>query len=78
MRNVRVIDAELRLLAAIRRLVWEVDGRVSCTAQIDQLLEERRRLLQPQATVGEPLPIWCPRLESESSMNTTTKTGLLG
>jgi hypothetical protein len=78
MRDVRVIDSELRLLAAIRRMVWEVDGRVSCTTQIDNLLEERRRLLPPQAAVVEPVPTWLPELGTKLIMNPTSKTKLLG
>ena len=77
MRNVRVIDSELRLLAAIRRIVWEVDGRVACTAQIDELLEERR-LLQPRTAGAERLPAWLPELHTNSRTNTTTTTGLVG
>jgi hypothetical protein len=38
---VRVIDSELRLLLAIRRLVCEEEGRPPSTARIDALLDER-------------------------------------
>jgi hypothetical protein len=41
MRDIEVIDSELRLLLAIRRMVREEEGRPPSTAQIDALLEER-------------------------------------
>lgn len=38
MRDTETIDSELRLLVAIRRTVWEAEGRLSSTAHIDELL----------------------------------------
>jgi hypothetical protein len=39
-----VIDSELRLLLAIRRMVREEEGRPPSTDYIDGLLDERRKL----------------------------------
>jgi hypothetical protein len=41
MRNVEVIDSELRLLAAVRRSCQEIDSRTPSTRLIDSLLDER-------------------------------------
>jgi hypothetical protein len=41
MRDLETIDSELRLLAAIRRLVREEECRKPSTRRIDQLLNER-------------------------------------
>jgi hypothetical protein len=41
MRDLEVIDSELRLLLAIRRMVREEEGRPPNTARIDALLDER-------------------------------------
>jgi hypothetical protein len=38
MRDIEVIDSELRLLLAIRRIVREAEGRTPTTARIDALL----------------------------------------
>jgi hypothetical protein len=40
-RDLEVIDSELRLLLAIRTMVREAEGRPPSTARIDQLLDER-------------------------------------
>jgi hypothetical protein len=40
-RDLEVIDSELRLLLAIRRMVCEEEGRPPSTARIDELLDER-------------------------------------
>jgi hypothetical protein len=40
MRDLEAIDAELRLLVAIRRVVGKAEGRASSTARIDELLDE--------------------------------------
>jgi hypothetical protein len=53
-RDLEVIDSELRLLLAIRRMVREAEGRTPNTARIDALLDERaaaldRALSQPAA-----------------------------
>jgi hypothetical protein len=41
MRDIEVVDSELRLLLAIRRMVREAEGRTPNTARIDALLDER-------------------------------------
>ena len=41
MHDIEVIDAELRLLAAIHPTVLEAEGRTPSTARIDELLDER-------------------------------------
>ena len=41
MRDIEVIDSELRLLLAIRHIVREEEGRPPSTARIDELLDER-------------------------------------
>jgi hypothetical protein len=41
MRDLEVIDSELRLLLAIRRTVLEAEGRTPNTARIGALLDER-------------------------------------
>lgn len=46
MRNIETIDSELGLLAAIRQMVREAEGRPPPTAYIDGLLDERRKLAQ--------------------------------
>lgn len=44
MRDVEVIDSELRLLAVIRQVCREESGRAPSTRLIDALLDERREL----------------------------------
>ena len=41
MRDLEVIDSELGLLLAIRRMVREAEGRTPNMARIDALLDER-------------------------------------
>ena len=41
MRDPEVIDSELRLLLAIRKMAREAEGRTPHTARIDALLDER-------------------------------------
>jgi hypothetical protein len=41
MRDIEVIDSELRLLAAVRRTARELTGRTPSSALIDDLLDER-------------------------------------
>ena len=53
MRDIEVIDSELRLLLAIRRMVREEEGRPPSTARIDELVDERRTLV---ASCGEHCP----------------------
>jgi hypothetical protein len=45
MRDVEVIDSELRLLAAVRRTARELTGRLPDAGLIDELLEERAAAL---------------------------------
>jgi hypothetical protein len=40
-RDLEVIDSELRLLLAIRHMAREAEGRTPNTARIDHLLDER-------------------------------------
>jgi hypothetical protein len=44
MRDIDTIDAQLRLLVAIRQMVREAEGRPPSSAHIDMLLDERREL----------------------------------
>jgi hypothetical protein len=52
-RDIGTIDAEVRLLLAIRHMVREEEGRPPSTARIDQLVDERSSLL-PADTWREP------------------------
>jgi len=40
MRDIEVVDSELRLLLSIRRMVREEEGRIPSTVRIDQLLDD--------------------------------------
>lgn len=40
-RDIEIIDSELRLLLAIRHMVREAEGRPPSTTRIDELLDER-------------------------------------
>jgi hypothetical protein len=51
MRDREVIDSELGLMLAIRKMAREAEGRTPNTARIDALLDERAALLPP--TPGE-------------------------
>lgn len=42
MRDIGTIDSELQLLVAIRRTVWEAEGRPPSTTHIDQLLDDEQ------------------------------------
>ena len=44
MRDLETVDSELRLLAAVRRVCREYDGRVPSMTLVDELLDERREL----------------------------------
>jgi hypothetical protein len=44
MRGPEVIDSELRLLAAVRRVCREQDGVLPSIGPVDELLDERREL----------------------------------
>jgi hypothetical protein len=44
MRDIDVIDSEPRLMVAIRRSVWEAEGRPPSTGRTDELFEERKIL----------------------------------
>ena len=52
MRDIEVIDSELRLLLAIRRMVREEEGRTLSTTRIDELLNERSATVVLSTTVG--------------------------
>jgi len=41
MRDIEIIDSELGLPVAIRRMIREEEGRTPSTRHIDQLLDER-------------------------------------
>jgi hypothetical protein len=43
-RDLEVIDSELRLLAAVRRVCREIDGTVPSMTLVDALLDERSQL----------------------------------
>jgi hypothetical protein len=45
MRDLEVIDSELRLLLAIRHMAREAEGRPPSTAHLDALLDERAAAL---------------------------------
>ena len=51
MRDIEVIDSELRLVAALRRAARERGGPLPSIAAADALLEERRELTE----LGEPV-----------------------
>jgi hypothetical protein len=57
MRDIDTIDAELRLLLAIRHMVRETEGRPPGTVRIDALLEERSSL-RPADTGESPPSEW--------------------
>jgi hypothetical protein len=44
MRNLDIIDSELRLLVAVRRACREIDGRVPSITLVDALPDERTEL----------------------------------
>jgi hypothetical protein len=44
-RDIEVVDSELRLLQAIRRVVREAEGRPPSTARIDHGGEQNRSLI---------------------------------
>jgi hypothetical protein len=44
MRDLETIDSGLRLLAAVRRVCREYDGRVPSIGPVDTLLDERAEL----------------------------------
>jgi hypothetical protein len=44
MRDLETIDAELRLLAAVRRVCREQDGMLPSIGPVDELLDERGEL----------------------------------
>ena len=41
MRDIEIIDSDLRLLLAIRHMAREAEGRTPNTARMDELLDER-------------------------------------
>jgi hypothetical protein len=52
MRDIETIDAEFRLLLAIRHMAREAEGRTPNTARIDALLDERSATMVLNTTVG--------------------------
>jgi hypothetical protein len=50
MRDLEVIDSELRLLAAVRRVRREQDGVLPSIGPVDELLDERRELTERATT----------------------------
>jgi hypothetical protein len=52
MRDLEVIDSELGLLLAIRKMARDAEGRTPNTARIDALLDERSATLVLNTTVG--------------------------
>jgi hypothetical protein len=44
MRDLEVIDSQLGLLLAIRKMAREAEGRTPNTARIDELLDERSEI----------------------------------
>jgi hypothetical protein len=51
-RDLEVIDSELRLLLAIRHMAREAEGRTPNTARIDALLDERSATMVLNTTDG--------------------------
>ena len=57
-RDIEVIDCELRLLAAFRRMAREGKGRPPSTARIDELLDERlTNFLPDSGELKSPKPM---------------------
>ena len=52
MRDREIIDSELRLVVAIRRMVCEEEGRPPRHARMDALLDERSATMVLSTTVG--------------------------
>jgi hypothetical protein len=52
MRDLEVIDSELGLLLAIRKMTREAEGRTPNVARTDALLDERSATLVSSTTVG--------------------------
>jgi hypothetical protein len=52
MRDLEVIDSELGLLLAIRKMSREAEGRTPNTARIDALLDERSATMVLNTAVG--------------------------
>ena len=60
-RDLEVIDSELGLLLAIRRMAREAEGRTPNTARIDALLDERGILTKidtPRTSRSGRLALW--------------------
>ncbi len=57
MRDLEVIDSELRLLLAIRKMAREIEGRPPSTARIDALLDEHSAAVDN--TAEELMPRVC-------------------
>ena len=50
MRDLEVIDSELRLLAAVRRVCREQDGILPSIGPVDELLDERTSAKKPNSS----------------------------
>jgi len=55
MRDIEVIDSELRLLLAIRHMAREAEGRTPNTARIDALLDERAAAPGQDLVTAQPV-----------------------
>jgi hypothetical protein len=55
MRDIEVIDSELRLLLAIRHMAREAEGRTPNTARIDALLDERTAAPGQDLVAAQPV-----------------------
>jgi hypothetical protein len=53
-RDLEVIDSELRLLAAVRRVCREQDGVLPSIGPVDELPDERRELDRNLTAAGSP------------------------
>jgi hypothetical protein len=65
MRDLEVIDCELRLFLAIRKMAREADGRTPNTARIDALLDERSATMVLNTTVA---PAYANRLSEAAAV----------
>ena len=63
MRDIEVIDSELRLLLAIRHVAREAEGRTPNTARIDALLDERAE--PPGQDLVAAQPVQCHHKAAE-------------
>ena len=54
MRDLETIDSELRLIAAVRRVCREYDGRVPSMTLVEELLDERKLPDHRPASAAHP------------------------